>query len=147
MLSGECGEASDLDWKRKGQESIRALGGLEGGIVLKKPGPAHEVGDQRRSKGLEPDLSGAPIACLPQTPLRETRDRLFNLPSLGEKFLYPRRSLRGQGSLEYRFKAMPVDTSSAPALSHLFWVTVRALSPKATRGTFGAVEVEQPPTP
>ncbi len=115
--------------------------------MLKKPGPAHEVGDQRRGKGLEPDLSGASIACLPQTSAREMRDHLFNLPSLGKEFLYSRRTFHRPGSLEYRFKAMPVDTSSAPALSHLFWVAVRTASPKVTRGTFGAVEVEDPTTP
>ena len=115
--------------------------------MLIKPGPPHEVGDQRRGKGLEPDLSGAPITCLPQTSLREMRDHLFNLPSLGEKLMYPRRSLRGQGSLENRFKAMPVDTSSPPALPHLFWVAVRTSSPKAARGTCGAVEVEHSSTP
>ncbi len=115
--------------------------------MLRKPGPPHEVGDQRRGKGLEPDLSGAPIACLPQTSLREMRNRLFDLPSLGKELLYSRRTFHRPGSLEYRFKAMPPDTSSASAVPHLFWVTVRALSPKATRGTFGAVEVEQPPTP
>ena len=115
--------------------------------MVKKAGPPHEVGYQRRGQGLEADLSGAAIACLPDTSMREMRDHLFNLPSLGEKFLYPRRTLCGSGSLENRFEAMPPDTPPVPAPPHLFWVAARALSPKAARGTGGAVEVKHPATP